>query len=596
MVHKIYKKDYKNYRECAKLSFLLRKENHQKTIQWHDRELTYFFSLFEFDDESQKDDLTNISARSLELLANDDYSFTDLEVINSETILDGLEVGYHAKQYFLRNYHCFDLDTYEKHLVANKTVEKILDTNLEVLFEPRFEYNDCVTKVDVLKRNGTGWDLIEVKATTKVHREHLYDVLYQYYILTNCNIEIKNIYLMHLNGFYFHQGDLEYDNLFTLANKYNLTTTGSKQENIMVGVKKDLANRDFNQDVQRIKDIFQMPVVETLAWLKTNQCHNRGKYNYCVHVYAKLPKEHTIFNLYRLVKTKKARLYYEDNFLSLYTSNFFDLNLTINQYRQIKVVQNLEGVVSFSERRYLQSIYKEYVYPIYMYDFETVKSAIPKYENSTPYEQIPFQYSVHILLDNKFNEEKHNIKHYSYLADGVKDHRLILVEKLIKDLTRYGIGTYVAYNKSFEKQVLKKMTLLYPIYEEILMQISDRTIDLMDFFKNFAIYKAEFNGSFSIKKTLPAFKPEFSYDDLEVQKGTNASSLFRKRLYNELQKDNNHLFFLKLNDAWKTISLQRWQDNYVKNLSLYCERDTYGMVVLFAKISELLQEQGWIEW
>ncbi|WP_338982609.1 DUF2779 domain-containing protein [Spiroplasma endosymbiont of Eupeodes luniger] len=167
-----------------------------------------------------------------------------------------------------------------------------------------------------------------------------------------------------------------------------------------------------------------------------------------------------------------------------------------------------------------------------MYDFETVKSAIPKYYNCKQYEQIPFQYSVHILLDNKFNEEKHNIKHYSYLADGVSNHRLILVEKLINDLMCFGLGTYVAYNKSFEKQVLKKLALLYPIHKEILMQIYERTVDLMDFFKNFAIYKAEFNGSLSIKKTLPAFNLEFSYDDLKVQKGTDASTLFRKRLYN----------------------------------------------------------------
>lgn len=590
---KIYKEDYKNYRECGKLVYLLNKKQHFKTLEWQNQELTYFFEIPDFGD-SENQQSQQISEADLKLFNSDNYSLLDLEVINSEAIIDGLEAGHYAKQYFMRDYKCFDLDDYEKSLVAKKTSEKILDETIDILFEPRFEYNGCVTKVDVLRRNGTGWDLIEVKATTNPKKEHFFDVFYQYYVLTNCNIEIKNVYLMHLNSGYQHHGDLDYDNLFVITNMYNLTTTGSKKENIMSAIAKEMTKRDINQDISRIKEILTMPADVALSWMKSNECLNNGKYNYCIHVFDKLPAKHTIFNLYRLTKTKQAKIYYEDNFLSLKENNFFNLNLTPNQYRQIKVVNGLEECVAPSERNYLQKVYQEYQYPIYMYDFETIKMAIPKYEGTTPYEQIPFQYSVHILLNDKFDSQKDQIVHYEYLATGEYDFRLELVKKLVNDLTTYGIGTYVAYNKSFEKGVLKKLAKLYPEYEAKLLEIAEKTLDLMDFFKKFAIYHPEFNGSFSIKKTLPAFSPEFSYQDLAIQKGTDTSTIFRKRVYDQWALESNNIFFKKLVASWNSISLEDLKLNHHANMLRYCERDTYGMVVLFQKISQLLREKGLI--
>lgn len=596
MIKKIYKEDYKHYRQCGKLTYLLRKENHKLTLEWQNKELSYLFTLPENDFSTSNDSsIKTFNENDLKNINYEDYILEDEEIITSEQVLDGLEVGYHAKQFFLRNFKCFDFDIYEKFLVGKKTTEKLPQLEYDVFFEPRFEYNDCVTKVDILKRNGFGWDLIEVKATSSANKEHLYDVLYQYNILINCGLEIKNVYLMHLNSKYYYKDELDYDRLFILSSQYNLNSSKIKKQKLLMGIKKELELFNIEKDLDTIKKILQQDPKEMLKLLKSDSCLNNNAESYCYHVFNSFPLKDTIFNLYLLRKNRKALLYYENNLLYLNDSNILDFKFTTNQIRQIKVVQNLEDVVSYHYKYYLQKVYSEYNYPIYFYDFETMKSAIPKYDFSIPYEQIPFQYSIHIVLDSNKLESPEKIINFSYLADGENDHRYELLKNLINDLTKFGVGTYVAYNKSFEIGVLKRLANLFPEYCEILKQIREKTVDLMDFFKNFAIYKKEFNGSLSIKKTLPAFNAEFSYDDLQVQKGTEASILFRKRRYNKLIsfKDNN-FFYLKLSNDWQTINLEQWQKEIVKNLELYCQRDTYGMVILFIAILKLLKEKEWI--
>lgn len=241
----------------------------------------------------------------------------------------------------------------------------------------------------------------------------------------------------------------------------------------------------------------------------------------------------------------------------------------------------------------IMKLLKTYQYPIYMYDFETFLTAIPKIYQAYPYQQIPFQYSVHILLNNQFDLEGNNIEHYEFLADGESDPRTNLVVQLVQDLQKHGLGVYVAYNKSFEIRCLKELINLFPQYKEILNSIIERTIDLLDWFTNFYIYKQEFNGSLSIKSTLPAFDANFSYKNLKVQKGDQASQLFRKRIYNGLLKKEKNIFFQQLNQYWQTITLKKWNEKFKDEMLKYCCQDTWGMVILYYQILQLIKKQQW---
>ncbi|MBE4704379.1 DUF2779 domain-containing protein [Spiroplasma platyhelix] len=579
---KIYKDDYKHFRTCQKLAwFLSEKHYHLAKKLIDDKLIVNFIELtntktsskingFEakFETEEQIRTVTD-----LDYLNFEDQEFQE-EVSDDfyagETIADGLETGHYAQEYFMQDYQCFNFETQQ----TNNQSEILNDKKYQVFFEPRFEYNSCVTKCDILKRNGSGWDLIEVKAVTWVKEEHMWDLLYQYDILTKCGLDIVNVYIMYLNNDYIRKEKLDLKALF-IANgsTWQKSNKTKKSFSLYQSIQEELVDHHLAQEYQTIADILAIADEQEALKLLTNKYCDAKQQQYCFHIFNYFDRYNTIFELYRLRKKKKAFWYYEHDLLSLQDERLLTFVVDSKlHYRQYQIANHGEQVINLSYLNQLKSELSKYQYPVYMYDFETMKSAIPKFINSKSYQQIPFQYSVHVLLGPDFDfKTNQNIKHYQFLADGTNDPRKEVVSHLCHDLIAiHGLGTYVAYNQSFEKSVLKKLMFNFKDYYHELEKIFNRTIDLQDFFKDFKIYKSSFAGSLSIKKTLPAFDSNFSYQDLAIQKGDMASEVFRRRV------ENN-------------ISLKNWQENFYQNMLDYCTRDTLGMVVLFWHIKHLIE-------
>lgn len=212
--------------------------------------------------------------------------------------------------------------------------------------------------------------------------------------------------------------------------------------------------------------------------------------------------------------------------------------------------------------------YKKYKTPIYMYDFETVNNAQPQILLSSPYEQVPFQFSIHVITDiHNFDfKTKKNVIHKEFLVKNKEDFRKSFWKEFIKAMTENGKGTYVSYNKSFEKTVIRKeiekqdLTTLTDKDFDALREIHLETIDLQDFFKKFYYVAPTFMGSTSIKKVGPHFAPELDYSKLKIGKGDKASHECKIWLL-----DN------KYDDQWK---------NNRKYLLEYCDYDTLSMVAI----------------
>lgn len=582
---KIYKDDYKHFRTCQKLAWFLSEKHFHLAKKLIDEKLIInFIELTNTKTSSKVIGLTrDPNANQIETISNLDYlDFSDQnfqeessdDFYAGETIADGLETGKYAQEYFMQDYQCFNFET-------NRTTNQIAilnDQKYQVFFEPRFESNNCVTKCDILKRNGSGWDLIEVKAVTWVKEEHMWDLLYQYDILTKCGLKIVNVYIMYLNNNYMRKEKLDLRELFIAkGSTWQKSSKSQKVFSLYDSIQAELVGHHLAQEYQTVSEILNISDEQQALKLLTNKYCDQKQQQLCFHIFAYFDPFETIFELYRLRKKKKAEWYYDHDLFSLKDERLLTYIVDNKlHYRQYQIANHGEQVINLSYLNQLKSELAKYQYPVYMYDFETIKSAIPKFTNSKPYQQIPFQYSVHVLLGPDFDfQTNHNIKHYQFLADGTEDPRAELVKHLCHDLiVRHGVGTYVAYNQSFEKAVLKKLIFNFKNYQQDLVQIFNRTIDLQDFFKDFKVYKAKFSGSLSIKKTLPAFDASFSYQDLAIRRGDMASEVFRRRV------ENN-------------ISLQNWQANFYQNMLDYCTRDTLGMVVLFWHIKRLI-EQGQI--
>lgn len=88
---------------------------------------------------------------------------------------------------------------------------------------------------------------------------------------------------------------------------------------------------------------------------------------------------------------------------------------SVKQQRQILAVQDNAPVIDPTQIEHIKAVLAKYQYPLYMYDFETMKAAVPRFDYSYSYQQIPFQYSVHIIKDQYFNyHDEATMEHYAF--------------------------------------------------------------------------------------------------------------------------------------------------------------------------------------
>ena len=198
-------------------------------------------------------------------------------------------------------------------------------------------------------------------------------------------------------------------------------------------------------------------------------------------------------------------------------------------------------------------------YPLYFLDFETIGPAVPKYNGSRPYQQLVFQYSLHI--QESFSSL---IEHREYLADPSEDPRPDFIEQLINDCGT--CGDIIVYNIGFERGKLNDLIRVFPRYSSHLKGIINRLKDLMIPFQQKWYYTPEMRGSYSIKYVLPALVPELSYNELDIKDGGNASNTFLSMVNGSFEGN---------------VEQTRSQ------LLEYCKLDTYAMVKIIDKLLEI---------
>ena len=191
---------------------------------------------------------------------------------------------------------------------------------------------------------------------------------------------------------------------------------------------------------------------------------------------------------------------------------------------------------------------------------KTIRSPIPLFENSKPYQQIVFQYSVHIK-----KTPSSEIDHEEYLANPDEDPRIGFVKKIIEDCGTE--GDILVYNIGFERSKLVDLIEVFPQYSEKLKNIINRLKDLMIPFQKKWYYTPEMKGSYSIKNVLPAMVPELSYNDLEIKEGGIASDTFLQMINKSFKGDEG---------------IKR------KQLLEYCKLDTEAMVEILKKLHTLV--------
>ena len=107
----------------------------------------------------------------------------------SEAILaNGTKVGELARGYF-GDYSEVEYSD-DKKAMCQRTQE-LIEAGAETIAEASFSIDGLYCAVDILRRNGDGWDIIEVKSSTEVKPIYVDDMAFQNYVSFTDNFSIQ---------------------------------------------------------------------------------------------------------------------------------------------------------------------------------------------------------------------------------------------------------------------------------------------------------------------------------------------------------------------------------------------------------------------
>ena len=422
--------------------------------------------------------------------------------------------------------------------------QELIDAGVPVITEASFSFQGLFCSVDVLKVLGDRRvEFVEVKSSTGINDYYYDDVAFQYYVLTSLGYTVERAQLAHIDSSYVRQGPLELDKLFKLE---DLTDTARSMQ---AGVRDALAFLDGYLSSAEEPD---EPI--------DKRCCTKpicGYFGYCTR---NLPKPN-VFDLSGIQAPTKLKLYGK----GIVSFEDVETAKALKGDKLLQVAHELHELPPEVKREGIEAFLGQLSYPLYFLDFESFQSAIPPYDNTWPYEQIVFQYSLHYI-----EREGGELQHKEYLGYPDEDPRRGLAEQLCRDIPM-DVCT-MAYNMGFEKGRIHELAQLYPDLSEHLMNIHDHIVDLMVPFRQKQYYCRAMQGSYSIKYVLPALfpdDPELDYHNLEgVHNGGEASSAFVK------MKDMP-------GEEAEAVRAQ---------LLKYCGLDTLAMVRVWEKLRDVIRK------
>lgn len=424
---------------------------------------------------------------------------------------------------------------------------RLMKEGVPVIAEASFSYEGNYCAVDLLRRDGDGWMIYEVKSTTadsaedqaeekRIEQEHAIDVAYQRWVLEQCGLKITGTHLLALDKNYRLGDKLDLYGLF--ADLDYEEQVAKYYPGVAEGV----------TDAHRVLSGDQPDIVAP-----TNNCTKKCAFwKYCTkHLPAKNP-----FSIMGM-QFRTARKYYEAGYETFETLRYAKgLNPGY-----LKVVEAELDDRDFIDAPAIREFLNTVTYPLYHLDFETMQPAIPEYKGTKPYQQIPFQYSLHIQY-----EPCGPVEHREFLAESGANPLRDIAEALVRDIPTGACS--LAYFKAFEQTRLTELAEMFPDLSDHLLSIRDGMKDLAVPFRQKDYYTKAMQGSFSIKYVLPALfphDPELDYHSLEdVHNGGEAMSIFPKIQYMSAEE----------------------QERARRNLLQYCCLDTYAMVKVLGKLYE----------
>jgi len=420
--------------------------------------------------------------------------------------------------------------------------KELIERGTKVIYEATFCFDGILVMVDILCICENGLTINEVKSSTSVKDVYIDDASIQYYVISSLGYKVSGVNIIHIDSSYVRGEKLELEKLFHAEDV---------TEQIMQ------KQSEIPQILNKFEEILSKNVEpEVDIGPHCSNPYHCDAWEYCWCEQRGIP-EYSVFNISRLRSDKKFDLY-KNGVVKFEDIKELD-KFNASQQIQIRSELSKEQII---DKEAIKEFLETLSYPLYHLDFETFQQAVPEFVGLSPYEQIPFQFSIHK------EDGKGNLEHFEFLAEAGADPRYELARNLIKFIPQD--ACVLAYNMSFEKGVIRRLAEIYPQISNELMAIHDNIKDLMAPFASKSYYHPKMQGSYSIKYVLPALVPEFesAYKDLNlIHHGGEAMQAYAAiACMNETQRDV-----------------------YKKALLEYCKLDTLAMVKVLEKLREVVK-------
>ncbi len=465
--------------------------------------------------------------------------YNNKKVIPSPTVFDleimkqGIAVGKLARELFPGGIEIeWSRDPFEVEKASLAAIKK-----RKPVFEAGFTHRRGYAIADILEPSrGGSWNIIEVKSTTDVKEDHLYDVAFQKYAYEGKGLKIDKCFVMHLNRDYHRGKDLDLGELFV---KHDVTER----------IEEYSANTDLFLDKMALVIDGQEPEAQV-----GKQCRGCALEEKC---WSFLPDDHVF-----MLRNRKDASWtlMEKGILSMkHIPDDFELS----DKHAIQVACHKSGSPNINKEE-LSAFLERVKYPLYLLDFETVAPAVPMFFNCRPYEDVPFQFSLHVI-----KSAGSKAQHHQFLWKDLTDPRKALLKELKFLLADK--GSIMAYNAAFEIKCLKNCADAFTEYSGWFETIRTRFIDLLEPFKKLDYYDPRQQGSASMKYVLPALTG-ISYNGMEIAEGGMARIEYMRAAYD------------------KNTSEDEKQRIYGA-LEKYCELDTKGMIDILDVLQKSVGDQ-----
>lgn len=430
-----------------------------------------------------------------------------------------------------------------KYYALPELTKKEIEKGTKVILQGRVEEDNLTAIFDVLERVGENtFDLYEIKSSTSVKPEHIPDLAFQTIVLEKAGLIVRNLSVIHVNNEYVRNGDIEPEKI---SKKTEVTdevrsVISETLENIEKAFRILSSKKIPDLSPRLLKDSSMMA-----EWLEIVEA-----------VKGKLPK----YNIYKLATLKPEIVaLLEDQGVELIGDIPLDMGLSEKQLKQVLATKTGEQKI---EKEEIKEFIHALEFPIHFFDYETLSGVIPTFDGTRPYQQVPFQYSLHILdsLESK-------LLHKEYLHTEKSNPVPALLKQMQEDFRDK--GSIIAWSKKFEIARNNEMAKMYPEYANFLSELNSRMVDLMDPFSKGWFVDKNFFGSASLKAVLPVLVPELSYKELEVSHGGQA-----QRVWMETVLDGKNA---------------ETKNEIMEHLRKYCTLDTYSMYAVLKYLSEKIK-------